>query len=308
MKKIVQYLPFEAAKSVLSENSTFCLKSLRYYRELEEYTQDSSVADKSESEQYFEGDGNHTFNPNSVLVTCWSVLKEESMDWAMCPHKSQDVAIVSSVEKVAKLLEEFEDRIFYKKKDKKLNFEHDYVQYYDESNKPKDYSIWRAMFYKRKKFEYQNEYRFAFILDGSMKIQTLIFYVSPEEAQNYIDKIYFGNGLLSMQKQELVTGCISLGVCGKINDFDAVIRSYRKLEIKAKKKKLKEQVIGEWENAGKPNWGIKETTGICLLVNAELEAEKLNPAQGFRKAIESNNLKYVRTWVLGCHFPWLNPR
>ena len=73
-------------------------------------------------------------------------------------------------------------------------------------------------------------------------------------------------------------------------------------------KKLRGCVIAEWENAGKPNWGKKETTGICLLVDAELKAEKLDPSPKFRKAIESNNLKYVKTWVLGCHFSWLNPR
>ncbi len=73
-------------------------------------------------------------------------------------------------------------------------------------------------------------------------------------------------------------------------------------------KKLRGRVIAEWEDAGKPNWGIRETTGMCLLANAELKAEKLNPVQEFRKAIESSNLKYVKTWVLGCHFSWLNPR
>jgi len=74
------------------------------------------------------------------------------------------------------------------------------------------------------------------------------------------------------------------------------------------KNSLRGRVIAEWEDTGKPNWGIRETIGICLLVNAELKAERLNPAQEFRKVIESNNLKYIRTWVLGCHFSWLNPR
>ena len=72
--------------------------------------------------------------------------------------------------------------------------------------------------------------------------------------------------------------------------------------------KLRDRVIAEWENASKPNWGKRETTGICLLVDVELKAENHNHSPEFRKAIESNNLKYIRTWVLGCHFPWLNPR
>ncbi|MBL7106752.1 MAG: hypothetical protein ISS77_03995 [Phycisphaerae bacterium] len=74
------------------------------------------------------------------------------------------------------------------------------------------------------------------------------------------------------------------------------------------RKNLKSCVIVEWENAGKPNWGKKETIGMCLFVDAELKAEKLVPSPKFCKAIESNNLKYVKTWVLGCHFSWLNPR
>ena len=75
-----------------------------------------------------------------------------------------------------------------------------------------------------------------------------------------------------------------------------------------KRKKLRGRVIAEWENAGRPNWGIRETTGICLLVDAELKAEGLNPTSKFRKAIKSNDLRYVRSWVMGCHFSWLNPR
>ena len=73
-------------------------------------------------------------------------------------------------------------------------------------------------------------------------------------------------------------------------------------------RKLRGRVIAEWETAEKPNWGKKETIGMCLLVDAELKADKLNPSPKFRKAVELNNLKYVRTWVLGCHFSWLNPR
>ena len=75
-----------------------------------------------------------------------------------------------------------------------------------------------------------------------------------------------------------------------------------------RKNTFKGRVVTEWENAGKPNWGRRETVGICLLVSAELKAEGLNPASKFRKAIKLNDLRYVRSWVLGCHFPWLNPR
>ena len=71
-----------------------------------------------------------------------------------------------------------------------------------------------------------------------------------------------------------------------------------------KKRKLRGRVIAEWQDAGKPNWGIRETIGMSLLVDAELRAEGLNPAPAFRKAIESNDLQYVRSWLPGCRLPW----
>jgi len=70
------------------------------------------------------------------------------------------------------------------------------------------------------------------------------------------------------------------------------------------KNSLRGRVIAEWKNAGQPNWGIRETIGICLLVDAELRAEGLNPTPTFRKAIESNDLSYIRAWVPGGRWPW----
>ncbi len=79
--------------------------------------------------------------------------------------------------------------------------------------------------------------------------------------------------------------------------------------MKAERKRtLRGRVIAQHEDIGKPNWGLRETIGICLLVDAELRAEGLNRTPAFRKAIESNDMSYIKTWVMGCHFSWLNPR
>ncbi len=74
------------------------------------------------------------------------------------------------------------------------------------------------------------------------------------------------------------------------------------------KKTLRGAVMWEWHFAGEPNWGLKETLGICLYVDNEIKAEGLNPAPKFRQAWESYNREYLINWVQGCHFPWLNPR
>jgi hypothetical protein len=59
---------------------------------------------------------------------------------------------------------------------------------------------------------------------------------------------------------------------------------------------------------GKPGWKLEQTTEICIKVNNDFETKDCNPAQKFREAIKLNDRSYVKTWVQGCHFPWLNPR
>lgn len=50
------------------------------------------------------------------------------------------------------------------------------------------------------------------------------------------------------------------------------------------------------------------TVTACCQADAALEAEGLSPAPQFRRARKANHAQYIRPWVLGCHFPWLNPR
>jgi hypothetical protein len=74
------------------------------------------------------------------------------------------------------------------------------------------------------------------------------------------------------------------------------------------KNSLRGRVIQEWEIKGKPSWDYEQTLQVCLNANEVLETEKLNPAPCFRQAIISNNNIYIRQWIYGCHFSWLNPR
>jgi len=56
------------------------------------------------------------------------------------------------------------------------------------------------------------------------------------------------------------------------------------------------------------DWNFERTLTACRSVDEELEAAGHEPAPKFRKARKTNDERYVRAWVLGCHFPWLNPR
>ena len=59
------------------------------------------------------------------------------------------------------------------------------------------------------------------------------------------------------------------------------------------------RVRQEWVKAGKPKWSPRELLGICLLVDLEFAGEGLNPAEKFRRAVESRNCSYLNMWAQG---------
>jgi len=67
-------------------------------------------------------------------------------------------------------------------------------------------------------------------------------------------------------------------------------------------------VILRWEKAGKPNWSLKKTIDTCIEIEGELKRTGLNRTPQFSCKIRENNKKYIRNWVQGCHFNWMNPR
>jgi hypothetical protein len=75
-------------------------------------------------------------------------------------------------------------------------------------------------------------------------------------------------------------------------------------------RKEKRRFTTEWKQpSGQDKEQIAQlTVTVCTETDAELEAEGLDPAPHFRQARKTNNRQYIRAWVLGCHFPWLNPR
>jgi hypothetical protein len=68
------------------------------------------------------------------------------------------------------------------------------------------------------------------------------------------------------------------------------------------------EVTKRWKAAGRPQWSYLDTERVCLEVNRYFAELGKNPAPRFREEIERKDYSYIRTWVMGCHFGWLNPR
>ncbi len=71
---------------------------------------------------------------------------------------------------------------------------------------------------------------------------------------------------------------------------------------------VKGLVMLNWEKNGKLRWDLNQTIDAAQNADNALEAQGFNPAPTFRKGRQARNESYVKRWVLGCHFPWLNPR
>ncbi|MBW8038707.1 MAG: hypothetical protein FVQ85_01765 [Planctomycetes bacterium] len=75
-----------------------------------------------------------------------------------------------------------------------------------------------------------------------------------------------------------------------------------------KENSLRGRVILRWEKAGKPDWSLEKTISICIEVERELKKVGLHRTPQFSRNIMENNKRYIRNWVQGCHFEWINPR
>jgi hypothetical protein len=53
---------------------------------------------------------------------------------------------------------------------------------------------------------------------------------------------------------------------------------------------------------------VDRTIEGAIQEDERLLREGRNPAKRFREERERNNREYMRRWILGCHFDWLNPR
>ena len=71
---------------------------------------------------------------------------------------------------------------------------------------------------------------------------------------------------------------------------------------------LKTIVEDAWRQEGSPDWNYEQTLIACLEADERLRRNKENPAKRFREEAGNKNNPYLRQWVMGCHFEWLNPR
>ena len=71
---------------------------------------------------------------------------------------------------------------------------------------------------------------------------------------------------------------------------------------------FKSKVIELWQKAGTPSWNYEETLKACMTTNEFFKTIHKNPAQRLSEEIDNNNEAYIKTWIMGCHFEWLNPR
>ncbi len=71
---------------------------------------------------------------------------------------------------------------------------------------------------------------------------------------------------------------------------------------------LKSTVEAIWSDAGSLNWDYQQTLSACIDADKLMRQQGRNPARRFREELDRGNQEYMRQWVMGCHFNWLNPR
>lgn len=71
---------------------------------------------------------------------------------------------------------------------------------------------------------------------------------------------------------------------------------------------LRGLVSANWEQSGRSRWDAAQTIRETERADQELARRGLDPAPTFRAKRLRADDAYVRTWTLGCHFPWLNAR
>lgn len=219
---IVQFAPLHIAFSILNEHSTFCLRNIIYFRNLEEQYGNKVTGDKKESIVEFQENRRYYELLAATLITCWTKLSSDSInasDWSIFDDRVDGVAILSTVECVRDFLLRETEHILEKKV---WHLEHGEVQYYDGFYHPPTFETMTAPFWKRKQYENQREYRFAFMSSSIRNIDTLIF--STRDPKAYIKKIYFGPGMEECSKHKLVAQATGAGLAGLIEHFDDMFK------------------------------------------------------------------------------------
>jgi len=217
---IVQFIPHGIAFSIINEYSTFCLRNITYFRNLEEQYDDKVTGDRKENIVEFQENRRYYELLATTLITCWTKLNSDSLnasDWGIFDDRANGIAIVSTVECVRGFLLRETEHIL----DKKVwDLKDEEVRYYDGFYHPPTFDTMTAPFWKRKQYENQQEYRFAFLSSSIRNIDTLIFFTQDPKA--YIKKIYFGPRMEKSSKHKLRAQAIGTGLAGTIEHFDDV--------------------------------------------------------------------------------------
>src|SRR4030042_2264811 len=196
------------------ERSTFHLRSAISYRDLP--IKKSGDPD----EMQCRGKGFHACSANNYLISCWSYLgnknnPEDLFNIAQVDQERNDVAIVSTIGKMAKFLQ---NTIYneYHKKEVFAELRHERVQYYKKGvivvpsdHKGRANFALDVIFKKEEKSKNQNEYRFALREIGLQRLQNLVFYANPGD---YIEGIW-----INRRKHKNDQGIIAALMANELN-------------------------------------------------------------------------------------------
>ena len=177
---LIRYVDVNAAKSIIHANSTFLLRSLQYYQDLEIYSNDKTRGDRKEGEVEFLDGSVSIWNPEDWLISCWCIYEGIELNWELFDDNI-GLAIISTSQKVKSMLDKACSSINHLLEDKEVIYENKLANINKSHMHLDDYDPY---FYKRRKFMLEKEYRFALHLP--LHIETLILYVNPYD---YIDQI-----------------------------------------------------------------------------------------------------------------------
>jgi len=170
---IVRYVGSNAAKSIISANSTFLLRSLQYYQDLEILSNDKTRGNRKEGEVEFSDGSVSSWNPQSWLISCWCKYEVAELNWELFDDNIW-LAIISTRQRVRSMLDKACSSVKPILEDKGVIYE-DKLANVNKSRMNLDGHD--SYFYKRRKFMAEKEYRFALHLP--LQIETLILYVNP---------------------------------------------------------------------------------------------------------------------------------
>jgi hypothetical protein len=187
-----------------------------YYRYLEKQP-DNDRGDKNEGKLIFEDERLNCANPHCILLSCWSVFKEDP-NWNL--FDDSVIAIVSRSSKIEALLKQR-----YCDKDVKMRE----VEYYSGICTNKSELLFKKQDRQKREgswYHEEKEYRFRIVVDHRKATHTVIYYVNPTD---YIERIHIKPNLDKDTRCKLL--CFAQSRCGESNEttWPNLIENYSSL-------------------------------------------------------------------------------